>query len=414
MPTVSYDSIPFVEQAEFFRRKLNMPTKHWTDIYNAEHDWAFMVAGASRDEIVQDFREAIEKAIVDGTTIQEFRKDFDSIVAQYGWDYNGGRDWRSRVIYETNLYSSHAAGRYEQLKQSAEHLPYWEYHHSDTVEHPRLEHLSWDGLILRHDDPWWNIYFPINAWGCHCYVTAHSQDGLHDLGKSRPDTAPEIEWLEREIGQRSPDGPRFVKVPVGIDPGFEHAPGRTRLASSVPPERPAVIGGSSSGPGLPNRRPSDPLPPARSVNRSQLLAEGLQDTDYVQAFLDMFDASTKSPVLFRDVAGESLVVGSDLFTNRRTGELKANKNGRGKYMRLLAQAIIDPDEIWTRIEYHGVLQKAVVRRRYLARYIVPGEDVETLAVWEHSKSGWTGITTFANPSDIEAQRVGVRIYKRRN
>jgi hypothetical protein len=40
------------EQAEFFRRKLNLPTTSWTDIYTQEHDWAFVVAGANRDAIV--------------------------------------------------------------------------------------------------------------------------------------------------------------------------------------------------------------------------------------------------------------------------------------------------------------------------------------------------------------------------
>ena len=110
MADVAYGSLPFREMIEFFRRKLNMPTQAWTDVYAAEHEWAFVVAGANRDAIVRDFREAVEKAIAEGTTLEEFRRDFDAIVARYGWDYNGGRDWRTRVIYETNLNTSYAAG----------------------------------------------------------------------------------------------------------------------------------------------------------------------------------------------------------------------------------------------------------------------------------------------------------------
>lgn len=116
MADVAYGSLPFREMIAFFRRKLNMPTQAWTDVYAAEHEWAFMVAGANRDAIVRDFREAVEKAIAEGTTLEEFRRDFDAIVARYGWDYNGGRDWRTRVIYETNLNTSYAAGRWEQLQ----------------------------------------------------------------------------------------------------------------------------------------------------------------------------------------------------------------------------------------------------------------------------------------------------------
>jgi hypothetical protein len=42
----------------------------------------------------------VDKAITGGTTLEDFRKDFDRIVAKHGWDYNGGRNWRSKVIYE--------------------------------------------------------------------------------------------------------------------------------------------------------------------------------------------------------------------------------------------------------------------------------------------------------------------------
>lgn len=107
MPVAAaYGSLPFVEQIEFFRRKLNLPTDGWTDVRLHEHDWAFVVAGANRDAIVSDFRAAVEKAIAGGSTLEDFRKDFDRIVATHGWDYNGGRNWRSRVIYDTNLATS--------------------------------------------------------------------------------------------------------------------------------------------------------------------------------------------------------------------------------------------------------------------------------------------------------------------
>lgn len=167
-------SLPFAEQNQFFRRKLNLPTNAWTDIYTREHDYAFVVAGANRDDLVQDFRQAVEKAIVDGTTLEDFRKDFDRIVAKYGWSYRGGRNWRSRVIYETNMQSSYMAGRLEQLMAVREERPYWQYLHSDAVEHPRPEHEALNGLILRWDNPWWKYFFPINAWGCQCSVRALS------------------------------------------------------------------------------------------------------------------------------------------------------------------------------------------------------------------------------------------------
>ena len=151
---VNPTSLPFREQAEFFRRKLNLPTESWTDVYAREHDYAFVVAGANRDDLVRDFRQAVQKVIEDGGTLEAFRKDFDRVVAKHGWSYNGGRNWRSRVIYETNLRSSYMAGRYEQLMAVREQRPFWQYIHSDAVEFPRPEHQTWNGMILRWDDPW--------------------------------------------------------------------------------------------------------------------------------------------------------------------------------------------------------------------------------------------------------------------
>lgn len=411
---VNATSLPFREQAEFFRRKLNLPTNAWTDVYEREHDFAFVVAGANRDDLVQDFRQAVEKAIADGATLEAFRKDFDRIVAKHGWSYNGGRNWRSRVIYETNMRSSYMAGRYEQLMAVREQRPYWQYLHSDAVQYPRPEHQAWHGLILRWDDPWWETHFPINAWGCQCSVRALSEADLRRMGRTGPDEAPPVVMEARTIGQRSPDGPRVVEVPQGIDPGFEYVPGRARLDSAVPLPRVDEELIPAPAPGLPNRMATDPLPPPRPFPAERVLPEGLSDTAYVQRYLEEFGATLDRPAVVRDVIGERLVMGKELFIERKSGELKANKRGRGKWLLMLAEALKNPDEIWVRMEWLGALKKAVVRRRYLARFQVQGEVAPALAVFEVGADGWVGVTTFP-PADgdyVEGLRQGIRLYQR--
>lgn len=413
MPSTTYGSVPFSEQISFFRRKLNIPTAAWPQVYGPEHDWAFMVAGANRDSLVADFRRAIEKVIEGGGTLEDFRRDFDRIVATQGWDYNGGRSWRSRVIYDTNLMQSYNAGRYQQLQAQRQALPYLRYRHSDAVEDPRPEHQAWDGMVLRSDDPWWDTFFPSNGWGCHCYVEGLSQEDVDDLGLTVSE-APPIEWEARTIGQRSADGPRTVRVPKGIDPGFEYAPGRSRLNGATPPELPDAPPGASGAPGIPSRRATDSLPPPRQVSADRLLSEGLPDEEYATEFLSRFGATLDEPTIFRDVLGEPLVMSRELFVARRTGELKANKRGRGKYMALLAEAVADPDEIWVRIEQQAAKNTQVVRRRYIARFELPGEALPVLAVFERGQTGWSGITVYdARDPDIDDLRFGVRLYSRR-
>lgn len=250
MADAGYGSLPFAEQIAFFRRKANVNTDAWTDLWQAEHDHAFMVAGANRDDLVADLRAAVDRAIADGATLADFRKDFDAIVAKYGWSYNGGRNWRSRVIYETNLRTSYAAGRYAQLQEAKRFRPYWQYVHSDAVMHPRPLHLAWNGLVLHADDPWWNTHFPPGGWGCQCTVHALNDRDLARLGKSGPDTAPPLDMQTVTVGVRGPT-PRTVETPAGIDPGFGYIPGadafareaQVRLAAAARlPAAPAAAG----------------------------------------------------------------------------------------------------------------------------------------------------------------------------
>ena len=236
--------LPFAEQINYFRKKIDLPTKSYADIYGAEHDHAFVVAGANRLDMVADFRKAVDKAIADGTTLEEFRKDFDDIAAKYGWQYNGSRDWRSKIIYDTNLHASYQAGRYEQQQEMKHLRPFWEYRHRDGQKNPRPEHEAWNGLVLHCDDPWWQTHYPINAYGCKCTVFAHTRRSLKKHGLEVGE-APAVEWQERLIGKNS-DNPRIVSVPKGIDPGFERIPGKNAgreglqqlfdKASAVPPK----------------------------------------------------------------------------------------------------------------------------------------------------------------------------------
>ncbi len=214
--------LPFQEAVDFFRQKARVPTSHWTDVWRIAHSHAFMVAGAASDALLADFQASIAKALEQGTTLAEFRRDFDTIVEKHGWSYNGAPGWRARIIYETNLSTAYSAGRYAQqtTPEALKVFPYWEYVHSGSP-HPRVQHLAWNGLTLRADDPFWASHYPPNGWHCGCRVRPVSRAGLGRMGKSGPDEAPEIEtrpWRNPKTGE-------VHRVPVGIDPGFDYNPG---------------------------------------------------------------------------------------------------------------------------------------------------------------------------------------------
>lgn len=181
--------------------------------------------------LLADLKRGVDRAIAEGVTVQQFRKDFAETVAKNGWNgwrgqgTQAGEAWRTRLIYETNLYSSYAAGRLQQQQSIISRRPYWQYKHAHVAIDPREEHLRWDGLVLRADDPWWQTHYPPNGFGCKCYVLALNQRDLERLGKSGPDPTP----ADGEYTHRYPDG-RTERLPVGVDPGWNYLPGTTNPA----------------------------------------------------------------------------------------------------------------------------------------------------------------------------------------
>lgn len=212
---------PFPEQIAYFRGKLGnlVPTSRWDDIARDAHDQAFMVAGATKADLLSDLASAVDRSIAEGQGIEAFRKDFRSIVERQGWHgwtgegTKAGEAWRTRVIYRTNASVSYAAGRVAQLREGG--FPLIVYRHSGA-EHPRLHHLNWDGLVLPVDHPFWLTHSPPNGWGCGCYILgARSMKGARRLGgKPEKTLPPGWDAIDPKTG-----------APKGIGKGWDYAPG---------------------------------------------------------------------------------------------------------------------------------------------------------------------------------------------
>ena len=214
---------PFAEQIAFLKQKLNLPTERWDDIQRGAHDKAFIVAGAMKADLLNDLHDSINKVASQGKSISWFRDNFANIVQKNGWTgwtgegTKAGEAWRTKVIYQTNLATSYAAGRYQQLTdhELLKLRPYWRYKHADGVANPRLQHVAWNGLTLPHDHPFWKTHFPPNGWGCHCRVAAVNARE-YEKSKAAGDTDPPDGW--DEIDPKS-------GAPVGIAKGFDYQPG---------------------------------------------------------------------------------------------------------------------------------------------------------------------------------------------
>lgn len=237
------------------------------------HDRGFAVAGAMTADLLADLAAAVERATA-GESLESFRARFREIVETHGWhgwtgeDTAAGRAWRTRVIYRTNVRTSFMAGRFAQLQAAG--YKYWVYRHGGS-QHPREEHLAWDGLILPAAHPFWLTHFPPNGWGCSCRVQgARSIAGAIRLGGD-PSVQLAQDWdlINQKTG-----------APGGIDKGWAYAPGRT-----VADEINALIKEKAAGLPAPLAKALEDAPPPPPIFLYEAVANPVQNVAAMEKFV---------------------------------------------------------------------------------------------------------------------------------
>lgn len=214
-------NLPFTEASSFFQKKLSIPTAAWNDLWQGQHALGFMSAGAYKAELLADLRGAVQKSIDGNMSLKEFQGKFDDIVQTHGWNYNGGRNWRSELIWDTNITTSYQAGRWEQFQVAG--TEYLRYVHADGVQHPRPLHVSWNGITLAIGDPWIDTHYTPNGWKCHCRWCRADRAEWATAKAAGHGTAPNngtYEWTDKKSGQ-------VHTIPNGIDPGWDYNVGKS-------------------------------------------------------------------------------------------------------------------------------------------------------------------------------------------
>lgn len=416
---ISFKPLPPKESVDYFRKKGYKIGFDWRDVEKREHAVAFTVAKALRNDILQDIRSGVDKTIADGITFDQFSKDLSPVLQEKGWwgkkrltDPKTGEEKlvqlgsprRLKIIYDTNLRTAHAAGAWERIQRVKQRRPYLRYIGS-VAENPREQHKKFYDIILPVDHPFWRRFYPPNGWRCQCSVQQLSERDLERLGLSPTKDSDLPKIKERTVLNKRTG--ELTKVPEGIDFGFDHNVGESRMRSVTPPPVNKPLNVPYSG---------DPakvlMPPSRSAPKDIILPDGLSEEEYVDRFLKEFGGKKGAPVVFTDVVGEQILISDDLFKNPK-GKLKVTKRMRHRHLLLLAKTIKDPDEIWWTWEEYPKGRHTLLRR-YMARFQIEGDDNAGFVLFDISKDGWTGVTAMKPDKGkyIEDQRKGALIYRK--
>lgn len=215
-PEIVFKGAPFRQAMAFLRAKVPIASKIWGDLDRRAHDTGFAVAGETRLAVLEDIRTALLDAIETGTALKGFRAEFARLIASGKWSGDerlatepGRFGWRSKIIYWTNLSTSHAAGRRQQQRELTDVLPFWQYRHgaTRTPRRARVRHLRLDGLTLPADDPVWDRIYAPNGWLCSCAIRAITRTAA---GRVHPNLR---------------EAPTESEIGAAIDHEWQHAPG---------------------------------------------------------------------------------------------------------------------------------------------------------------------------------------------
>lgn len=235
--TAPYHPGPVPKEAlVYFRAKGWKIGFDWQDVWQAEHAHAFTVAKAMELDLLADIREAVDQALDQGQTFQEFKKQLAPLLQNRGWwgvkhvlDPDTGQmvtaqlgsPRRLKTIYRANMRTARAAGQWDRIQRTRKYRPFLVYTLGPSRVHRDL-HLSWNGLVLPVDHSFWDTHFPPNGWGCKCRVRQISEQEAIRLGGVSPDPVIQMqEWTHKRTGNT-------LFIAQGIDPGWDYNPGKAR------------------------------------------------------------------------------------------------------------------------------------------------------------------------------------------
>ena len=237
----------------YFKAKGYAISWNWWDTWQEAHAKAFTAAKATRLDILQTVRGALQRTLDEGLTERAFVRDLEPTLKKLGWwgkqvvvDEQGGAErvqlgspHRLKTLFRTNVNTAYAAARYRQQAEDTDNRPYWQYlAMGDTRTRP--SHAALNGQVFRHDDPFWHSHYPPNGFNCRCRVRALTEAQVKERGlkikrsRGRLKTVPQAVGVDKRTGEvitragtayRGTDaaGQSFTLTP---DPGWSHNPGR--------------------------------------------------------------------------------------------------------------------------------------------------------------------------------------------
>lgn len=183
-------AVTFLEALKFAEeRKIVLPNEFYAlDLKTRQ--LATTVRFLSSLEQIETVIKAVNKAVAEGTTFNDFKKllEQNEIVLSEHYLKN---------VFRTNIQTAYSHGRWIQQQRNKANRPYLMYSAIDDSR-VRPSHLALNRIIRHIDDPFWLLFYPPWDYMCRCTVIALTEAQALKLGitsdEDLPDIAENLGW----------------------------------------------------------------------------------------------------------------------------------------------------------------------------------------------------------------------------
>lgn len=408
--------LPMKAAEKFWEDKVLLSPGQFRRLSDAAKVKAFGVSGIAKGSELTTVFEALERAISEGISFDEFKKSCGDIFSRRGWTGVGA--WRVDNIFRTNIQTAYNAGRYKEMMDVKSMRPYWQYS-AVNDSRTRPAHRAVNKKIYRHDHPFWDTWYPPNGFRCRCTVVTLSEREVKrdDLKVETEDiTGHLVEPTDPETGNKMPARPLMP------DPGFSYHPGKTvyggMAESAAKPGRWTAMSGLRTPKdyrrkALKNVKPSE----IADFDETMLLPAKKTDDFYKAEFIKRYGQEK----VIKDAAGEPVVLSLRSFmADKKKGTWKFKKPGHGESIPLLDAMAKQPFEIWLTPQKNES-GRVRLSKRYISFWKTSDKKrIGGIAVHEAVNGVFQGVTNFLpvkrnklpDLKYVERLRQGILLWKK--
>lgn len=382
----------------FLTNKLPYTAEDYNKLTQFQKEFAFTVTGVTKESVSQHILEELTSALSNGYTYKTFREKVK--VKDLA-----GRDLK--LAFRQNMNTAYMAGRYDQMKRSADFLPWWEYY---TVGDNRVrdEHAVLHGAIRKHDDPFWNIWYPPNGFNCRCGVRALTNEQVEAMGIETDSGIPTYEDLAKDekLIDINISGAHQAKDKFLPAEGFRHNPAKVRtawleyrvkedIATGIQRKNRYMITKE-------NWETKDLKPFKKMQYDQKMQLTNISKEDLIVLLEKKIPAFPGTEIRFiKDVSGKQIV----LKINKLVRHISKEFNNRYSYGTVIDDVIKNPDEVWDNIQLKQ--GEGIVRIRNYFK-MINGKSIHVVAT---GKGGVFEITTMFDRTYPDNERYGVLAKK---